>query len=167
MRHAGTASPFRVHFSERQQRMEAGSTVQRPRIGIAGVEALARNTRASSVRSPICATFGASTTWTQPRAVKADRYNTSAVDRFEELLADVDAVVLAVPTSAHYEMAYAAIEQGKHILLESRLPQQRRRKGPVERARVKESCCRSATLSDSTRRRRAASDPCGQADCCA
>ncbi|HEX2723389.1 MAG TPA: Gfo/Idh/MocA family oxidoreductase [Gemmatimonadaceae bacterium] len=36
----------------------------------------------------------------------------------ESLLADVDAVTIVVPTPAHYEVAKAALEAGKHVFIE-------------------------------------------------
>lgn len=119
--------------------MEAGSTVQRPRIGIAGVGSIgAKHARVISSLAHLCNFRGVYDLDTTASSQVADRYNTSAVDRFEELLADVDAVVLAVPTSAHYEMACAAIEQGKHILLEKPIAATTAQgRDLVERARVK------------------------------
>ena len=36
----------------------------------------------------------------------------------EDLLADSDAVIIVVPTSAHFKVASAAIERGKHVFIE-------------------------------------------------
>lgn len=36
----------------------------------------------------------------------------------EALLADVDAMTIVVPTSSHFEVARAALERGKHVLIE-------------------------------------------------
>ena len=36
----------------------------------------------------------------------------------DELLADVDAVTIVVPTPSHHRVAMAALEQGKHVLIE-------------------------------------------------
>ena len=41
-----------------------------------------------------------------------------AFDRLEELLDAVDAATVVVPTPAHYEVARAALERGKHLLIE-------------------------------------------------
>ena len=41
-----------------------------------------------------------------------------AYDRLEELLDVVDAATVVVPTPAHYEVARAALERGKHLLIE-------------------------------------------------
>lgn len=37
-----------------------------------------------------------------------------------ELLADVDAISVVVPTKAHFDVAKAALVAGKHVLIESR-----------------------------------------------
>lgn len=39
-------------------------------------------------------------------------------DSLEALLNDVDAAVIVVPTPAHYQVAKAALEKGKHLLIE-------------------------------------------------
>ncbi|HEX4468013.1 MAG TPA: Gfo/Idh/MocA family oxidoreductase, partial [Gemmatimonadaceae bacterium] len=41
-----------------------------------------------------------------------------AYDRLEELLDAVDAATVVVPTPAHYDVAKAALERGKHLLIE-------------------------------------------------
>ncbi len=48
----------------------------------------------------------------------ATKYNTKAYGSVEELLQDVDAVCVAVPTRYHYEVAKKALTSGKHTLLE-------------------------------------------------
>jgi predicted dehydrogenase len=48
----------------------------------------------------------------------ASKLNVTAHDTIDELLKDVDAVVIAVPTSAHEEVALAAIARGVHVLIE-------------------------------------------------
>jgi predicted dehydrogenase len=44
-----------------------------------------------------------------------------AAERFEEALGEVDAVSIAVPTPAHYEVAKACLQAGKHVLVEKPL----------------------------------------------
>jgi len=45
------------------------------------------------------------------------------VERFEDLIADeeIDGIVLATPVSTHYELCLAALEAGKHVLVEKPL----------------------------------------------
>jgi predicted dehydrogenase len=45
-------------------------------------------------------------------------YNTRAYPSLEALVADVDAVSLAVPTSSHYEIGLSLLKKGKHVLIE-------------------------------------------------
>jgi predicted dehydrogenase len=51
-------------------------------------------------------------------AAIAATYNTSAAASYEALLDAVDAVSIATPTPAHFEVAARAIERGKHVFLE-------------------------------------------------
>jgi predicted dehydrogenase len=44
-----------------------------------------------------------------------------AYDSVESLLDDVDAITVVVPTPAHYQVAKAALERGKHVLIEKPL----------------------------------------------
>jgi len=48
----------------------------------------------------------------------ANELGVPAYDRLEELLDAVDAATVVVPTPAHYEVARAALERGKHLLIE-------------------------------------------------
>ncbi|MCS6984120.1 MAG: Gfo/Idh/MocA family oxidoreductase [Leptospiraceae bacterium] len=48
----------------------------------------------------------------------AERYDTVAFESLESLFKEVEAVVIAVPTSWHYELARQALESGVHVLLE-------------------------------------------------
>jgi predicted dehydrogenase len=52
------------------------------------------------------------------RTEVAGQLGVVAFDSREALLDDVDAIVIAVPTNAHEEVALAAIERGVHILVE-------------------------------------------------
>jgi len=48
----------------------------------------------------------------------AERYGVPALRGLDELLAQVDVVSVAVPTSAHYAVAKACLLAGKHVLVE-------------------------------------------------
>jgi len=48
----------------------------------------------------------------------ANDLNTRAVDKLSELLPDVDAVSIVVPTQLHHEIAKQCLQAGKHVLLE-------------------------------------------------
>lgn len=49
------------------------------------------------------------------------KYNTTGFSSFKELLGVADAVIIATPTSTHFEYASAAIEAGKHVFVEKPL----------------------------------------------
>lgn len=51
-------------------------------------------------------------------AAVASELGMTAYDSLDALLADVDAVTIAVPTPAHFDVAGKAIAQGKHVLIE-------------------------------------------------
>jgi len=48
----------------------------------------------------------------------ADRYKCKAFTNYTDMLENVDAVSIAAPTSAHYEIAIKCIKAGKHLLIE-------------------------------------------------
>ena len=48
----------------------------------------------------------------------AQKYRTKPFSDYRQLLAEVDAVVVATPTSTHYEITTAALNAGKHVLVE-------------------------------------------------
>jgi predicted dehydrogenase len=48
----------------------------------------------------------------------AERFGARAFERVADLLNEVDVVSVAVPTSAHYVIAKACLEAGKHVLVE-------------------------------------------------
>ena len=54
-------------------------------------------------------------------AAVASELGVRAYPSLEALLDDVDAITVVVPTPAHYEVAKAALERGKHVLIEKPL----------------------------------------------
>ena len=48
----------------------------------------------------------------------ADRHGARVFRSLEELLPQVDVVSVAVPTSAHFTVAKACLQAGKHVLVE-------------------------------------------------
>ena len=53
----------------------------------------------------------------------AREFNATPCSSYDELLSQVDALVIAVPTHLHYEFAMKAIEKGIHILVEKPVAQ--------------------------------------------
>ena len=53
----------------------------------------------------------------------AQEFNAKPCSSYDELLSNVDAVVIAVPTHLHYEFSMKAIEKGRHILVEKPVAQ--------------------------------------------
>jgi len=51
----------------------------------------------------------------------AHRYGSKPFREFRELFSEVDAVIIAVPTSLHYEVGMACIDAGLHVLIEKPL----------------------------------------------
>lgn len=48
----------------------------------------------------------------------AEKYKTDAFSELDKLLSQVDAVIVAVPTFLHHEIAKKALSNGKHVLVE-------------------------------------------------
>jgi len=57
---------------------------------------------------------------TDPGRLKeiAERHSTRPFESIEELISEVDAVSLAVPTSLHHEIGMQVLESGRHLLVE-------------------------------------------------
>lgn len=90
-----------------------------PKVGVVGVGSMgASHARVYSSLSHLCTLAGVHDQDGAASRQAAVNYRTAAYERVEDLLDGVDAVSVAVPTTAHYEMACAAIDEGKHILLE-------------------------------------------------
>jgi predicted dehydrogenase len=88
------------------------------RIGVVGVGSLGfHHARILSGRPDI--TFAGVFDTNPGRAAEvADRLGVVAADRLEDLLDGVHAIVIAVPTSAHEDVALAAVARGVHVLIE-------------------------------------------------
>ncbi len=50
--------------------------------------------------------------------VVAERFHTTAYSSYQEMLPKVDAVIIATPTSTHFEITQNALSLGKHVLVE-------------------------------------------------
>ena len=50
--------------------------------------------------------------------VVAERFHTDAYLTYQELIAKTDAIIIATPTSTHFDIATTALSSGKHVLVE-------------------------------------------------
>jgi UDP-N-acetylglucosamine 3-dehydrogenase len=50
--------------------------------------------------------------------VVADRFHTTAYTSYQDLISKVDAVIIATPTSTHFDISTKALSSGKHVLVE-------------------------------------------------
>jgi len=48
----------------------------------------------------------------------AERFNTKAFTSYPDLLREVDAIIIATPTSTHFDISNSALSSGKHVLVE-------------------------------------------------
>lgn len=90
------------------------------RIGVLGcADIAARRTIPAILASGMRLTAVASRTGEKARAL-ADRFGTEAVTGYERLLErdDIDAVYIPLPIGMHEQWATAALEAGKHVLVE-------------------------------------------------
>lgn len=93
--------------------------MERFNVGVVGVGQMGANhARIYSSLTHLCNLIGVHDNDAKASQQIAAKYRTTAIASFDELLDQVDAVSVVVPTSAHYEMACKAIERGKHVLLE-------------------------------------------------
>ncbi|MEO7647494.1 MAG: Gfo/Idh/MocA family oxidoreductase, partial [Gemmatimonadaceae bacterium] len=89
-----------------------------PRVGVVGVGGLGFH-HARILRDLPAITFsGFYDSRAERAAAVASELGVTAHDSLDALLADVDAVTIAVPTPAHFDVAGKAIAQGKHVLIE-------------------------------------------------
>ncbi len=89
-----------------------------PRVGVVGVGGLGFH-HARILRDLPAVRFGGFFDSRAERAATvAAELGITAYDSLDGLLAEVDAVTIAVPTPAHFDVAGRAIAQGKHVLIE-------------------------------------------------
>ncbi len=89
------------------------------RVGVVGVGHLGRiHTRIYSELSEWVDLVGVYDQNPSQMKAVAQEYGTGSFERLEELLASVDALSCAVPTSYHYPVAKQAAESGCHVLIE-------------------------------------------------
>jgi predicted dehydrogenase len=88
------------------------------KIGLVGVGHLGRFHAEKLKANSLCQLVGIYDSNPERCKLVAEEFNLVPYPGYEELLQDVEAVDIAATTSSHYELAKAALEQGKHIFIE-------------------------------------------------
>ena len=87
-------------------------------VGVAGVGSLGQHHARLYAALPDARLVGVFDTVPERAAEIAARFGTTAYRSLDALLADVEAVSVVVPTSAHHEVGMAALARGRHVLVE-------------------------------------------------
>ncbi len=88
------------------------------RVGVVGAGNMGKNHVRVAVSNPLMECVGLfDPNETIGRSV-ANQYGTRYFAKYEKLLAEVDAIIIASPTTTHFSMAQNALEKGKHCLIE-------------------------------------------------
>ena len=90
-------------------------------LGIAGVGFMGENHARIAARLPGIILAGVLDADPIRSEIVATKYNTNAFSDLPSLLKVSNAVVIAAPTSTHFEYAIAAIKEGKHVFVEKPL----------------------------------------------
>jgi predicted dehydrogenase len=90
----------------------------RVRIGVVGVGALGYHHVRILRDVPAARLVGFYERMPERAAAVSSELGVSATSTLTELLDSVDAITVVVPTPAHHEVAKAALERGKHVLIE-------------------------------------------------
>ncbi|MCR8642062.1 Gfo/Idh/MocA family oxidoreductase [Paenibacillus sp. N1-5-1-14] len=99
-------------------RKVGGMAMERIRIGVAGIGNMGMNhCRVLALMNQVHFVGVFDTDAVRLEQI-VDQYHVQSFGSYEEMLKHTDAVVIAVPTSYHYEYARHAIEMGKHVLIE-------------------------------------------------
>jgi predicted dehydrogenase len=88
------------------------------RVGVVGVGHLGRHHARVYSALPSCELAGVYDVDAGRARAVADEFGTRATDGLSELIERADAVSIAVPTTAHREVALACLEAGVHVLIE-------------------------------------------------
>ena len=93
----------------------------RVRIGVVGAGRMGMNHARVLAKHPGFEFVGVSDLNRWRAQMASWRAGGKAFTDYHDLLAKVDALIVAVPTEHHFEVGLAAIEAGKHVLIEMRL----------------------------------------------
>lgn len=92
--------------------------MKRIRAGVIGVGHLGQHHARQYATLPASTLVGVVDTDPSRAKLIADRHGVQVYPHAKALLQDVEAVSIAAPTSAHFMLAKAALETGKHVLVE-------------------------------------------------
>ncbi|MCG2760557.1 MAG: Gfo/Idh/MocA family oxidoreductase [Candidatus Delongbacteria bacterium] len=91
----------------------------RTRIGIAGCGHLGKiHTKMHTMLSDISELIGVYDINSEAVKTASELYNCKGFDNLDEMISQVDGVVVAVATQAHYEVAKKCLIAGKHVFIE-------------------------------------------------
>jgi predicted dehydrogenase len=88
------------------------------RVGVIGVGHLGRHHARVAAELPECTLSGVYDVDRERGAAAAAERGARAFDSLDDLLAEVDAATVAVPTSAHHAVAMRCLDRGVHVLVE-------------------------------------------------
>src|SRR6056297_545105 len=92
---------------------------ERIKVGVIGVGSMGINhVRSYASLKHVCDLIGVYDTDSRRAGDTAQSYGVKSFSSLEDLLAEVDAVNIATPTSTHYNIAVEAVRSGIHILIE-------------------------------------------------
>lgn len=87
-------------------------------VGVVGVGSLGQHHARLYASLPEARLVGIYDTRAERAAEIAKQFRTTAYPSLDALLADVEAVSVVVPTTAHHEVGLAALARGRHVLVE-------------------------------------------------
>lgn len=97
--------------------------MNKPKVGIIGVGHMGQYHVNVAVSIPQIEVSGIFDTDSQRLKEISNKFLTKPYTNLDELIHDSDALIIAVPTKFHYEVAKKCLEAGKHILVEKPMTQ--------------------------------------------
>jgi len=97
--------------------------MNKPKVGIIGVGHMGQYHVNVAVSIPQIEVSGIFDTDSQRLKEISNKFLTKPYTNLDELIHDSDALIIAVPTKFHYEVAKRCLEAGKHILVEKPMTQ--------------------------------------------
>lgn len=88
------------------------------KVGVVGAGSMGRNHTRVAVANPLVECKGIFDPNEKIGVSVAEQYSCYYYDNYEEMINAVDAVIIAAPTTLHYELAKTALLAGKHCLIE-------------------------------------------------